>query len=374
METVTASEQTELRALAKPPDTIVSAQEIELVPDDIVSDDLVLAKIDAARLAIAEANTLQEANAIVAMADAAKVYAERTKASAAVQKYAAEIGIRAERRLGEILAAAKEAGQITHSVRGDVVDGGDNIVRLQDAGISRDVSSRAQKLAAIPSEKFEKAIKEAGEELSKSRILKKTSAHVSQNSGEAEWYTPKIYIDAAHEVMGGIDLDPASSVAANDVVKADQFYTEEDDGLTKEWSGRVWLNPPYGQPLMTQFCDKLVESFDDGFVEQAIVLTNNATETKWFHRLASAASAICFPLGRISFWYPERESFTPLQGQAFFYFGKSVHAFRETFQQFGIVLLTQENSGNDAGCAETLLTNQTMTEHANIRTGPEWGG
>jgi ParB family chromosome partitioning protein len=360
-----AIEQTELRALAEPPDTIASAQEIELVPDGIVSDDLVLAKIDAARLAIAEANTLQEANALVAMADAAKVYAERTKASAAVQQYAAEIGIRAERRLGEILAAAKAAGQITRGGTGSNqyktanVDGNDiSTITLDGAGISRDVSSRAQKLAAIPSEKFEKAIKEAGEELSKSRILKKTSAHVSQNSGEAEWYTPKIYIDAAREVMGDIDLDPASSVAANGVIGADQFYTEEDDGLTKEWSGRVWLNPPYGQPVMTQFCDKLVESFDDGFVEQAIVLTNNATETKWFHRLASAASAICFPLGRISFWYPERESFTPLQGQAFFYFGKSVHTFRKTFQQFGIVLLTQENSGNDAGCAETLLTNQ----------------
>lgn len=68
--------------------------------------------------------------------------------------------------------------------------------------------------------------------------------HVAFNSGNNEWYTPKEIIDAAREVMGEIDLDPASSELANKTVRAEKFYTINSDGLTKEWHGRIWLNPP----------------------------------------------------------------------------------------------------------------------------------
>src|SRR2546430_17584816 len=62
-----------------------------------------------------------------------------------------------------------------------------------------------------------------------------------------EWYTPSKYIETAREVLGSIDLDPASCELANRTVKADKYYTKEDDGLSKEWHGNVWLNPPYGK-------------------------------------------------------------------------------------------------------------------------------
>jgi hypothetical protein len=45
--------------------------------------------------------------------------------------------------------------------------------------------------------------------------------------------------------MGGIDLDPASSVMANKYVNAKNFYTISDDGLNdQEWYGNVYLFPP----------------------------------------------------------------------------------------------------------------------------------
>lgn len=162
-------------------------------------------------------------------------------------------------------------------------------------------------------------------------------AHVSRNSGEIEWYTPAEYTAAAAKVMGGIDLDPASSKPANKVVGAAKFFTEKDDGLKKEWSGRVWMNPPYSNSLVGPFCEKLVESVKSKSVSQACVLLNNATETKAFQATAKSATAICFPEGRIRFWYPDRESFTPLQGQSVLYFGNRTAAFLKTFGEFGFV-------------------------------------
>jgi len=160
--------------------------------------------------------------------------------------------------------------------------------------------------------------------------------HVGHNSGDNEWYTPADYIKAAKAVMGDIDLDPASSDVANSVVGAYKFYTEADNGLSKRWSGRVWMNPPYAQPLIAQFAERLAESFAAGDVTEACVLVNNATETAWCSALITPASAICFPRGRIKFWHPRKES-APLQGQLIIYLGPRPADFRAEFRQFGPV-------------------------------------
>jgi len=167
-------------------------------------------------------------------------------------------------------------------------------------------------------------------------------AHVGHNSGNNEWYTPLEYIDAAREVLGEIDLDPASSAAANKVVKAKKFYSAVDNGLEKNWQGRVWMNPPYAQPLIEQFSTKLVEDVEIGAVKQACVLVNNATETGWFQKLLSVSSAVCFPKGRVKFWRTEGDDAVPLQGQAVLYVGDNIEQFTETFSEFGIVLQTGE--------------------------------
>lgn len=159
--------------------------------------------------------------------------------------------------------------------------------------------------------------------------------HVSNNSGDNEWYTPAEYMEAAREVLGEIDLDPASSAAANEVVMAAEYFDERVNGLDQEWSGRVWMNPPYSQPLVRLFCEKLAAHYSGGDVQEAVVLVNNATETGWFQDLAAHASAICFPRGRVKFWAPGKESAVPLQGQAIIYLGIAPVDFAKAFSKFG---------------------------------------
>jgi phage N-6-adenine-methyltransferase len=162
------------------------------------------------------------------------------------------------------------------------------------------------------------------------------NAHVAQNSGNNEWYTPLEIIDAARDVLGAIDLDPASSARANVVVRAARFFSLADDGLTQPWRGRVWMNPPYAQPAIEHFADKLADSVTAGDVPAAVVLVNNATETAWFQTLGAVASALCLIQGRVKFWSPDSDATaTPLQGQIVLYLGADVSTFCDTFRQFG---------------------------------------
>lgn len=162
--------------------------------------------------------------------------------------------------------------------------------------------------------------------------------HRIKGTGLNEWYTPAEYLDAAREVLGGFDLDPASSAQANETVGAKNFFTIDDDGIAQPWQGSVWLNPPYSQPAIAQFSEKLASEWESGHITAAIALTHNYTDTAWFQRLAKACSAICFTRGRIGFLNPEGKKAAPTQGQAFFYFGQDVDTFASQFGAIGFVV------------------------------------
>lgn len=101
--------------------------------------------------------------------------------------------------------------------------------------------------------------------------------NTQHSSNSNEHYTPPEYIEAARRVMGGIDLDPASAKTVNDeTVKAGSIYTIEDNGLSKNWGGRVWLNPPGGRignrSSAAVWWQRLSIMWGTGYVEQAIFL------------------------------------------------------------------------------------------------------
>jgi phage N-6-adenine-methyltransferase len=159
----------------------------------------------------------------------------------------------------------------------------------------------------------------------------------TRGTGNDEWNTPIEYVEMARVVFGGmIDLDPATNEDAQQNICAQKYYTKETNSLLHEWHGRVWLNPPYSQPLIAEFISKLCLERARGHISDAICLTNNSTDTSWFHELVSVADAFCFTRGRLTFCNgPAGE---PPQGQAFSYFGPHVGRFEEVFGQIGACL------------------------------------
>lgn len=148
------------------------------------------------------------------------------------------------------------------------------------------------------------------------------------------YHTPPLYIEAARRVMGGIDLDPASSREANLVVMAEGIYTYEDDGLAHDWHGRIWLNPPY-KDLGPQFVRHLLLQVDAGHVSQAIVCLNaNSVGSRWFAPLWD--HALCFSHHRPAFNGP---GCAPSKSAVFVGVRVDPDVFAAEFRRFGPVVL-----------------------------------
>jgi len=160
-----------------------------------------------------------------------------------------------------------------------------------------------------------------------------------------EYYTPPQYVEAAREVMGSIDLDPASNETAQQWIKADAYFTPSDDGLSQFWHGCVWLNPPYGtdggESNQGKWAQRLIEEYQAGRVSAGVLLVKAALGYNWFEALWYDWP-VCFARERISFIKADGSSDgQSKQGTAFFYFGPDVERFAEVFRQFGRVIMPE---------------------------------
>lgn len=164
------------------------------------------------------------------------------------------------------------------------------------------------------------------------------------SSQSHEWYTPEPWPSLARQLMGAIDLDPASCAEANEIVKATHIFTKDDDGLLQTWFGRVWNNPPYGldeeqKSVCAKWVRKAIESYRSGAVEQLMLLVNSSTGTGWFAPLWDFP--LCFPYKRIRFVTPRGvpTKDQPTHASAIAYLGPHVEEFERIMKPHGRVVM-----------------------------------
>lgn len=192
---------------------------------------------------------------------------------------------------------------------------------------------------------------------------------INSSSGEVELYTPVEIVELAREVMGEIDLDPASCEIANQVVQADVYYTKEDNGLTKPWFGRVFMNHPFhkGELACKPKCKKkncipsvdpkkptrghcitedipgnivwieyLVNQYRLGNISESINITFSSMSETWMFPLLNQLQ--CFPRGRIHYRNPDgTTNKQATKGSLITYFGPNPEKFKEVFGRIGVV-------------------------------------
>ena len=108
-----------------------------------------------------------------------------------------------------------------------------------------------------------------------------------------DWYTPKVIFDALNVTF---DLDVCSPQGGTGIVPAAAYYTIEDDCLTKQWEGFVWMNPPYSNPK------PFVEKFLDHGNGIALV---PMAKSKWFHTIWDRAHGVMPAPVNLKFIRPE---------------------------------------------------------------------
>ena len=107
-----------------------------------------------------------------------------------------------------------------------------------------------------------------------------------------EWLTPPSILRA----LGPFDLDPCAPIKRPWDMAA-RHYSVTDDGLSKPWEGRIWLNPPYGAETF-KWMEQLAKH------RNGLALIFARTETRGFHsEIWDKAHSVFFFKGRLRFFH-----------------------------------------------------------------------
>lgn len=108
-----------------------------------------------------------------------------------------------------------------------------------------------------------------------------------------DWSTPQTLFDELNREFG-FDLDVCAEPWNT---KCPEYFTPDDNSLSRRWSGICWMNPPFGKEIGKWIRKAYLESLNGATV---VCLLPAKTETEWFHKYA-VKGEIRFIKGRIHF-------------------------------------------------------------------------
>jgi phage N-6-adenine-methyltransferase len=108
------------------------------------------------------------------------------------------------------------------------------------------------------------------------------------------WATPQDLFDRLN-AQYDFELDVC---ATPENAKCARYFTKDMDGLSQEWSGRCWMNPPYGRGVGV-WVEKAYRASVKGAT--VVCLLPARTDTKWFHDYCLPHGKIEFLRGRLKF-------------------------------------------------------------------------
>ena len=108
------------------------------------------------------------------------------------------------------------------------------------------------------------------------------------------WYTPQDFYDKL-DAEFCFELDVC---ATDDNHKCAKYFTKETDGLSQDWQGVVWMNPPYGREIKA-WMEKAYRSCVENRAT-VVCLVPSRTDTAWFQDFAMKGE-VRFIRGRLKF-------------------------------------------------------------------------
>ena len=161
--------------------------------------------------------------------------------------------------------------------------------------------------------------------------------HEQSVGNSDEWYTPA-YVFYALGVA--FDMDVSAPPGGAPFVPASSYLTKADDGLTADWRGFVWMNPPFGgRNGITPWLDRF---FTHG---NGIALTPDRTSAPWWQDYAKKAEALLFVRKKIRFFRPDlTEGKSPAQGTTLMALGVTAVDALKRAEATGLGLVVRPNT------------------------------